>query len=66
MTLANRRVLYISYNGMLDPLGQSQVIPCLKELSSQTVLFHFCSVSSCAATLRMPDGLDRCAELGAD
>jgi len=33
MTLAHRRVLYISYNGMLDPLGQSQVIPYLKELS---------------------------------
>ena len=33
MTLVDRRVLYISYNGMLDPLGQSQVIPYLKELS---------------------------------
>lgn len=32
MTLANRRVLYISYNGMLDPLGESQVIPYLREL----------------------------------
>jgi glycosyltransferase involved in cell wall biosynthesis len=31
--LAGRRVLFISYNGMLDPLGQSQVIPYLRELS---------------------------------
>jgi len=28
-----KRVLYISYDGMTDPLGQSQVIPYLKELS---------------------------------
>ena len=35
MTLRDRRVLFISYNGMLDPLGQSQVIPYLRELSEQ-------------------------------
>jgi len=34
MTTANRRVLYISYNGMLQPLGQSQVIPYLKGLAA--------------------------------
>jgi glycosyltransferase involved in cell wall biosynthesis len=33
MTLRGRRVLFISYNGMLDPLGQSQVIPYLRELT---------------------------------
>ena len=33
MSLEGRRVLFISYNGMLDPLGQSQVIPYLRELS---------------------------------
>jgi glycosyltransferase involved in cell wall biosynthesis len=43
MTLANRRVLYISYNGMLDPLGQSQVIPYLKELSRAGVRFTLLS-----------------------
>ncbi|HYG82786.1 MAG TPA: glycosyltransferase [Pyrinomonadaceae bacterium] len=31
--LKGRRALFISYNGMLDPLGQSQVIPYLRELS---------------------------------
>jgi glycosyltransferase involved in cell wall biosynthesis len=31
--LAGRRVLFISYNGMLDPLGQSQVIPYLRALA---------------------------------
>lgn len=29
-----KRVLYISYDGMTDPLGQSQVIPYLKGLSA--------------------------------
>src|ERR1700730_19219690 len=43
MTLSNRRVLYISYNGMLDPLGQSQVIPYLKELNGAGVNFTLLS-----------------------
>ena len=33
MGLRGVRSLFISYNGMLDPLGQSQVIPYLRELS---------------------------------
>src|SRR5919108_4935718 len=43
MGLEGRRVLYISYNGMLDPLGQSQVIPYLKELNQQGVEFTLLS-----------------------
>src|SRR5205814_8946936 len=43
MALANRQVLYISYNGMLDPLGQSQVIRYLKELSKLGVRFTLLS-----------------------
>lgn len=43
MTLAGKNVLYISYNGMLDPLGQSQVIPYLKELSRAGVRFTLLS-----------------------
>ncbi len=43
MNLAGKRVLYISYNGMLDPLGQSQVIPYLKELSRLGVQFTLLS-----------------------
>ncbi|MBN2776883.1 MAG: glycosyltransferase [Bacteroidales bacterium] len=31
------KVLYISYDGMTDPLGESQVIPYLKELSKKKV-----------------------------
>ena len=43
MTLGGKRVLYISYNGMLDPLGQSQVIPYLKQLSDRGVRFWLMS-----------------------
>jgi glycosyltransferase involved in cell wall biosynthesis len=43
MSLAGKRVLYISYNGMLDALGQSQVIPYLKELSKLGVQFSLLS-----------------------
>jgi len=43
MTLAGKQVLFISYNGMLDPLGQSQVIPYLKELSKLGVEFTLLS-----------------------
>lgn len=38
------KVLYISYDGMTDPLGQSQVIPYLKGLSA---LGHQISILSC-------------------
>jgi glycosyltransferase involved in cell wall biosynthesis len=37
MGLEGRRVLFISYNGMLEPLGQSQVIPYLRELAKRGV-----------------------------
>lgn len=61
MTLANRRVLYISYNGMLDPLGQSQVIPYLKELSRAGVRFTLLSFEGPKAYTSA--GRDRCARL---
>ena len=43
MTLEGRRILYISYNGMLDPLGQSQVLPYLKQLHRLGVRFWLIS-----------------------
>ena len=39
MELEGRRVLFISYNGMLDPLGQTQVIPYLRGLAKRGVQF---------------------------
>ena len=64
MSLANRRVLYISYNGMLDPLGQSQVIPYLKELSRAGVSFTLLSFEGAKAYT--PKGRERCQQLRAE
>lgn len=43
LSLAGRSVLFISYNGMLDPLGQSQVLPYLRELAGRGVRFTLLS-----------------------
>src|SRR5919197_6084247 len=61
MALEGRRVLYISYNGMLDPLGQSQVIPYLRELAKRGVQFTLLSFERDAAF--RSNGRDRCADL---
>src|SRR5512144_2041933 len=37
MSLSGRRALFISYNGMLEPLGQSQVLPYVLGLAAQGV-----------------------------
>lgn len=39
-----RRVLYLTYDGLTDPLGQSQVLPYLKRLSA---LGHAITIISC-------------------
>ncbi len=49
MSLKGKGVLYISYNGMLDPLGQSQVLPYLRELSKLGVQFTLLSFERPAA-----------------
>src|SRR5262249_50545104 len=48
-SLAGKQVLYISYNGMLEPLGQSQVLPYLRELSKLGVRFTLLSFERAAA-----------------
>ena len=60
-TLKGRRVLYISYNGMLDPLGQSQVIPYLRELSGRGVRFTLLSYERAAAFAA--EGQEQCRQL---
>jgi glycosyltransferase involved in cell wall biosynthesis len=63
-TLRGKRVLFISYNGMLDPLGQSQVIPYLRELSrAEGVRFTLLSFEREGAYTA--EGQTRCAELEA-
>jgi hypothetical protein len=38
-----KKVLYISYDGMTDPLGQSQVLPYITGLTKQGYTFHLIS-----------------------
>ena len=61
MSLHDKRVLYISYNGMLDPLGQSQVLPYLRKLSGEGVRFTLLSFERAGAFER--DGLAKCKQL---
>jgi hypothetical protein len=58
MSIAGKQVLFISYNGMLDPLGQSQVIPYLKELSKLGAQFTLLSYERDHAF--GPEGQQRC------
>ncbi|HSE19115.1 MAG TPA: glycosyltransferase [Pyrinomonadaceae bacterium] len=61
MALEGRRVLFISYNGMLDPLGQSQVLPYLRELAKRGVQFTLLSFERDKAFT--PDGISQCEQL---
>lgn len=61
MDLEGRRVLFISYNGMLDPLGQTQVIPYLRELAKRGVRFTLLSFERAKAF--DAEGVRRCEEL---
>ncbi|WP_339811914.1 glycosyltransferase [uncultured Imperialibacter sp.] len=38
-----KRILYITYDGLTDPLGQSQVLPYLLALSQKAIEFHILS-----------------------
>jgi glycosyltransferase involved in cell wall biosynthesis len=59
--LEGRGVLFVSYNGMLDPLGQSQVIPYLRELAKRGVRFTLLSFERAKAYT--PEGISQCAQL---
>ncbi|MGA9995358.1 MAG: glycosyltransferase family 4 protein, partial [Pyrinomonadaceae bacterium] len=61
MRLEGRRALFISYNGMLEPLGQSQVIPYLRELSQEGVRFTLLSFERSNAF--EPQGRAKCDAL---
>jgi glycosyltransferase involved in cell wall biosynthesis len=61
MGLEGRRVLFISYNGMLEPLGQSQVIPYLRELAQRGVQFTLLSFERARAF--EPEGTRQCEQL---
>jgi glycosyltransferase involved in cell wall biosynthesis len=61
MGLKGRRVLFISYNGMLSPLGQSQVLPYLRELSKRGLRFTLLSFETAGAF--DPAGSEICRSL---
>src|SRR6266851_3648294 len=61
MGLEGRRVLYISYTGMLDPLGQSQVLPYLRELAKRGIRFTLISFERPATLADV--GLEKCEAL---
>jgi glycosyltransferase involved in cell wall biosynthesis len=64
LSLHGKRVLFISYNGMLDPLGQTQVLPYLKQLADLGVEFTLLSFERAAAYT--PEGRERCRALHAE
>ena len=43
ISMKNNRVLFISYDGMTDPLGQSQVLPYLTHLVRLNYEIHILS-----------------------
>src|SRR6266567_5908750 len=62
--LEGKRVLFVSYNGMLDPLGQSQVIPYLRELGRKGVEFTLLSFERAGAF--EAQGQRQCRQLQAE
>jgi len=61
MGLEGRNALFISYNGMLDPLGQTQVLPYLRELSKRGIKFTLLSFERESAFT--PEGQRKCQNL---
>lgn len=58
MGLEGHRSLFISYNGMLEPLGQTQVIPYLRELAKRGVVVTLLSFEKPQAY--SVEGAERC------
>lgn len=61
MSLHGKRVLFISYNGMLDPLGQTQVLPYLRQLAAVGIEFTLLSFERAVAYT--DEGRERCRRL---
>jgi glycosyltransferase involved in cell wall biosynthesis len=61
LSLHGKRVLFISYNGMLDPLGQTQVLPYLKQLAEVGIEFTLLSFERAVAYT--DEGRERCRRL---
>jgi glycosyltransferase involved in cell wall biosynthesis len=59
METSPKQVLYISYDGMTDPLGQSQVLPYLIGLSKKGYHFHLISFEKQHAYLENKDKINK-------
>jgi glycosyltransferase involved in cell wall biosynthesis len=60
-----KNVLYISYDGMTDPLGQSQVLPYLSGLAKYGYRFTILSFEKKERYARLKEEIEkRCAEAG--
>jgi glycosyltransferase involved in cell wall biosynthesis len=64
MGLEGRRVLFISYNGMLEPLGQTQVLPYLRALAKRGVRFTLLSFERARAFT--PEGATQREQLSSE
>jgi glycosyltransferase involved in cell wall biosynthesis len=54
-----KKILYISYDGMTDPLGQSQVIPYLSGLLKKGYSFHLISCEKKTRFLQQGDSINK-------
>jgi len=52
-----KNVLYLSYDGMTDPLGQSQVLPCIIGLSTKGFRFHLISFEKIDRFAKLQDDI---------
>lgn len=59
------KALYISYDGLTDPLGQSQVLPYIEGLSNKGIHFHIISFEKRDRFIQLRETIEqRCQEVG--
>ena len=59
------KALYISYDGLTDPLGQSQILPYLEGLSSKGIQFHIISFEKSQRFNQLKETIEeRCKKAG--
>ena len=52
------KVLYLSYDGITDPLGQSQILPYLKGLSQKGYFFYLVGFEKKDAYKKQKEGIE--------
>ena len=59
-----KRVLYISYDGLTDPLGQSQILPYLQHLAKESYQFTILSFEKKVGNDRLIKACQRALDYG--